>query len=258
MRTLGLCLLALCFLAPSSVLAAKKKKAPTAKQADRPKSPPKPLGPPQVIFTFDDGPAGERTVKVLDLLDQYKIKAVFFVNGWHFQGTNKAAEREKAVVRETAKRGHIIGNHTVHHYFLCGKVYSKNAAAEIEDNAKLIEEVVGKRPPLYRTPFGAHCAALSAVHDKLGVQSTGWDLDPEDWKLKNGKKIEDRVISQLRSMRGKNILLLHDIQAGTVEALPKILAWLDHENQQRRKAGTPEIQILDPSVLLTPAPKAAN
>ena len=77
MRTLGLCLLALCFLAPSSVLAAKKKvvvakkkKVPTAKQAARPKTPPKPLGPPQVIFTFDDGPAGERTVKVLDLLDQ--------------------------------------------------------------------------------------------------------------------------------------------------------------------------------------------
>lgn len=262
MRALGVCLLVSILSLPHLASAAakkptKKKKPPIAKKIVK-KAAAKPVGPPQVIFTFDDGPAGERTVKVLDLLDQYKIKAVFFVNGWHFQGTGKAAEREKNIVRDTLRRGHIVGNHTIHHYFLCGKVYSKSAEAEIEDNAKLIEQTIGKRPPLYRTPFGAHCAALSAVHTKLGVTSTNWDLDPQDWKLKNAKRIEETVIAQLSKMRGKNILLLHDVQAATVEALPKILAWLTEENQERRKQGTVEIQILDPSVLMKGVAAVAN
>lgn len=275
MRAFGCCLLMVSWMlsfSPSVADAAKKpakkavvKKAPAKKaavkkavpkQAKAPK-PPKVYGPPQLIFTFDDGPAGERTVKVLDLLDQHKIKAVFFVNGTRFAGTGKLAEREKGNVREELKRGHIVGNHTVHHYFLCGKVYSKIAEAEIEDNAKLIEATIGVRPPLYRTPFGAHCPTLTAVHTKIGVKHTGWDLDPQDWKLRDAKKIEATVIAQIKGMRGKNILLLHDIQEATVAALPKILDWLDAENERRKKAGEPLIEVLHPSALLTPTPPPA-
>src|SRR5690349_16112434 len=51
-------------------------------------------GPPELLFTFDDGPAIGNTPKVLDLLDQYHIKAVFFVNGWHFQGNKPRDEEE--------------------------------------------------------------------------------------------------------------------------------------------------------------------
>lgn len=273
MRAFGSCLLLVGVLSfPSVVFAAKKpapkaaakkpaakpaKKAPAKKavaKAPKPKPAPKVYGPPQLIFTFDDGPAGDRTVKVLDLLDQHKIKAVFFVNGVRFAGESKLAEREKEHVREELKRGHIVGNHTVHHYFLCGKVYSKIADKEIEDNAKLIEATIGSRPPLYRTPFGAHCPTLTAVHGKLGVRHTGWDLDPQDWKLKDAKKIEATVIAQIKGMRGKNILLMHDIQQATVDALPKILDWLDAENERRKKANEPVIEILHPSVLLAPPP----
>src|SRR5689334_7266642 len=64
------------------------------------------VGPPELLFTFDDGPAVDKTPKVLDLLDQHHIKAVFFVNGWHFQGNRAADEKAKAVLRETLKRGH--------------------------------------------------------------------------------------------------------------------------------------------------------
>ena len=160
-------LLTLGFSSPVLAKPAKKKPAAASAKAKQKaankkatkvvvKKPPKVYGPPKVVFTFDDGPAGERTVKVLDLLDKHKIKAVFFVNGWHFMGTGRAAEREKDIVRDTQKRGHLIGNHTIHHYFLCGKVYSKQAESEIVDNAKLIEETVGTKPALYRTPFGAH------------------------------------------------------------------------------------------------------
>jgi peptidoglycan/xylan/chitin deacetylase (PgdA/CDA1 family) len=206
--------------------------------------------PPEILFTFDDGPALDKTPKVLDILDQHHIKAVFFVNGWHFQGDKPPAEKARALLREEQRRGHAIGNHTIHHYFLCGHYYIKQAAQEIEGNASLIEQAIGMRPDLFRTPYGAHCKQLSEVLTGLGVKNTGWDIDPQDWKLKNAPKIEQYIISHLKNVKGRNIILFHDVQAATVEALPKILDWLDKENAARAAAGKPVIKILDYSYLL--------
>lgn len=205
---------------------------------------------PEILFTFDDGPALDKTPKVLDILDQHHIKAVFFVNGWHFQGDKPSASSARALLREELKRGHAVGNHTIHHYFLCGKVYVKRAAEEIEGNASLIEQAIGMRPDLFRTPYGAHCKQLADVLTGLGVKHTGWDIDPQDWRLKNAPKIEQYVESHLKTLKGRAILLFHDVQGATVEALPKILTWLDKENETRAAAGKPQITVIDYSYLL--------
>lgn len=205
---------------------------------------------PEILLTFDDGPALDKTPKVLDVLDQHHIKAVFFVNGWHFQGDRPAAERSRELLREEIRRGHAVGNHTVHHYFLCGKVYSKRASEEIEENATLIEQATGMRPELYRTPYGAHCKQLSQVLASLGVKHTGWDIDPQDWRVRNAPKIEAYVESHLKTLRGRAIVLFHDVQAATVVALPHILDWIDQENARRVAAGTPPIKIINYAYLL--------
>ena len=212
-------------------------------------------GPPELLFTFDDGPAGAQTLKVLDLLDQYHIKAVFFVNGVHFLGKHASDERERAILREELKRGHAVGNHTIHHYFLCGKVYVKRANEEIEGNAALIEEATGIRPDLFRTPFGAHCPQLSTVLSGLGIRPIGWDIDPQDWKLKDAGKIQAFMETELRNFKqGRRILLMHDIQPATVQALPKILAFLQKENESRVARGQPPIKVIDYGYLLPKRP----
>jgi peptidoglycan/xylan/chitin deacetylase (PgdA/CDA1 family) len=205
---------------------------------------------PEVLFTFDDGPALDKTPKVLDLLDQHHIKAVFFVNGWHFDGQKPQHEAARALIREEMKRGHAVGNHTIHHFFLCGHYYIKKAAEEIEGNASLIEQATGLRPDLFRTPYGAHCKTLDALLAGLGVKPIGWDIDPQDWKLRNAPKIEAYVESHLRTLHGRAILLLHDVQGETVKALPRILDWLDKENASRVAAGKPPIKVLDYAYLL--------
>jgi peptidoglycan/xylan/chitin deacetylase (PgdA/CDA1 family) len=207
-------------------------------------------GPPEILLTFDDGPAIDKTPKVLDTLDAHHIKAVFFVNGWHFQGDKPSAERERELLREELKRGHAVGNHTVHHYFLCGRVYSKRAAAEIEENAALIEQAIGIRPDLYRTPYGAHCKALDATLASLGVKHTGWDIDPQDWRTRNAVKIEAYVESHLKTLHGRAIVLFHDVQGETVKALPRILDWIDRENATRVAASKPPIKIIDYAYLM--------
>ena len=257
----GLALIAL-LLGATTALAVPKKprkaKAPASKTAGgapKARAPkPKPaVDAPEVLFTFDDGPAFDKTPKVLDILDAHHIKAVFFVNGWHFLGHRPSEERARGLVREELRRGHLVGNHTVHHYFLCGKVYSLRAAQEIEENATLIEQAIGIRPDLYRTPYGAHCPALSAVLQGLGVKHTGWDIDSEDWKSKSPPKIEALIEKELTALHGRAVILFHDVQAATVVALPAILDWIEKENARREKDGSrPPIKILDYSWLVPP------
>jgi peptidoglycan/xylan/chitin deacetylase (PgdA/CDA1 family) len=239
--------------APHAAHKSGKPKAPRVRTApSATTAAPKPAAPsqPEVLFTFDDGPALDRTPTVLDLLDKHHIKAVFFVNGWRFQGNKPSDEKAKELLRETLRRGHHVGNHTVHHYFLCGKVYSQRAAAEIEDNATLIEQATGQRPELFRTPYGAHCPPLNAVLAGLGIKPILWDIDPEDWKVKNAAVIEERVTRALKTLRGRAILLLHDVQGETVKALPGILDWIDAENATRAQAGQPQLKVIDYTYLL--------
>lgn len=259
------CLLALACFVPA-VADAKgkpapaKKKAPPAnpKAAAAPSAPPKPRlppRPPELLFTFDDGPHNERTPKVLDILDRYGIHAVFFVNGVHFQGESAGAKKARGVLRDILARGHAVGNHTINHKFLCGKLGPKIGEGEIEGNAQLIAQAIGQRPELYRTPYGAHCASLSETLAKLGVKHIGWDIDPQDWKVQNTEKVREFVTRWLHNMKsGRQILLMHDIHQCTVEALPQILEFLKKENAERRARGETPIRIIDYAYLLPPRP----
>ncbi len=226
----------------------------------KPKKPERVAPPPpsayEVLFTFDDGPRLDTTPKVLDTLDQYGIKAVFFVNGVRFAG--KGHERARELMRETVRRGHIIGNHTIHHYFLCGKRGPDIAEREITENAALITEAIGEPPKLFRTPYGSHCASLSATLQRLNIHPIGWNVDPQDWKLQDANRIYDFMVQALRTLRRpRSILLFHDVQPATVEMLPRLLKWIAEENKTRREQKQPEIKIIDYSYLLSTNPPGA-
>jgi peptidoglycan/xylan/chitin deacetylase (PgdA/CDA1 family) len=277
-----LCCLALCLPAPEGLAKAPHKKLklaqidapgekPVAKSALKPAvkpaakparvvKPPPPLPSAyEVLFTFDDGPRLDTTPRVLDTLDQYGVKAVFFVNGVRFMGKGKNFERARELMRETVKRGHIIGNHTVHHYFLCGQRGPVVGEKEITDNAAAITEAIGEPPQLFRTPFGSHCASLSATLRKLNIHPIGWDVDPQDWKLQDADKIYEFMVQALRNLRRpRSILLFHDIHVATVDMLPRLLKWITEENAARKAAKRPEIKIIDYKYLLSTNPPGAD
>lgn len=202
----------------------------------------------ELLLTFDDGPRVDLTPQVLEVLDRHGIKSVFFVNGVRFAGKDAA----KQLLRETVKRGHIVGNHTVHHYFLCGKRGPVVGEHEIVENARLIQNEIGMPPPLFRTPFGSRCASLSATLTKLGIRPIGWDIDPQDWKLQDAEKILAFMKTELgRLRRARSIVLFHDVQPATVEMLPRLLAWIAEENQNRKARGEPPFKYIDGSYLLS-------
>src|SRR5262249_34289526 len=208
-----LALLVLAMLAPPKH-PKKSAQPPVTKQAE-------PAKPTEVVFTFDDGPHLKLTPKVLAELDKHKIKAIFFVNGWHFDKD----ERARAVLRDEVARGHYVGNHTYSHRVLCKQI--NLAPVEIDKNGDLIEQSLGYRPTLLRTPYGQHCAPLMKIVKARGYDQIAWDIDAQEWKPgSKGDKVARFIIDRLAHAHGRQIVLMHDTHAVTLEALPKILEWL--------------------------------
>jgi hypothetical protein len=82
----------------------------------------------------------------------------------------------------------------------------------------------------------------------------GWSVDPQEWKGADEETIVADVTGSLARLRGQAILLLHDTQREAVRALPRILDWIDRENQRALRTGGAPIRIRDYSALLPTAP----
>jgi peptidoglycan/xylan/chitin deacetylase (PgdA/CDA1 family) len=197
----------------------------------------------ELLLTFDDGPDLVRTPKVLAALDKRGWKAVFFVNGTKFEKD----ERAQKLLHTVLEHGHYVGNHTFHHMILCTHI--PKAAQEIDSNEDLIERVLDYRPELLRTPYGQHCPKLKQIWEQRDYTNVLWDIDAQEWRPgKSTAQVAGFIIGQLKKMKGRKILLLHDIHEVTIEAIPFIFDWIDHH---------PEVKVIDWRVLLRPLPHPA-
>jgi peptidoglycan/xylan/chitin deacetylase (PgdA/CDA1 family) len=152
---------------------------------------------PQVALTFDDGPS-ESTPELLDILDEFQVKATFFVCGRNVQ-------RLPEIVRKTMAAGHEIGNHSWSHRRLDFASYT-TIREEVGRTQQIISEVTGCRPLVYRAPFGVRWYGLGRVQREFGLRGVMWTTLGLDWKH-NADQVAGRV---LRRMRGGDIVCLHD------------------------------------------------
>lgn len=165
-----------------------------------------------VYLTFDDGPIPEITPWVLDLLDKYGIKAVFFCVG---DNVRKYPE----IYRMVLERGHTVGNHTFHH--LQGwKVTTETYIRDVEDAAKLI----GSK--LFRPPHGhMRLPQFYALRKKYKIIM--WDVVPRDYsRLMTAGQVFEAV---KKYTRNGSIIVFHDsLKSGDrmKESLPKSIEWL--------------------------------
>lgn len=174
-----------------------------------------------VTLTFDDGPDAETTEKILDLLNKYNMPASFFCVG-------EKVKKEAEIVRKTFEKGHIIGNHSYSHSKIFDLRSTKNMIKEIETTSELIYQTIGKKPMLFRPPFGVTNPLLARAIRKTKVISTGWSL--RSWDT-NGKV--DKVVSRLkRKVHPGDVILFHDNRSTTVEILIKFLPYLIDQGYQ--------------------------
>lgn len=175
-----------------------------------------PVNGPYVALTFDDGPHGVLTPKLLGILRQYHAKATFFVLGQN-------VVTHPQILREMVAEGHEVANHSWSHPILA-KLPLATVASQLERTNQAIANATGHRPTLMRPPYGAFTHAQREWCMKTyGMPTILWSVDPLDWKRPGSAVVASRIIS---GARPGGILLMHDIHPGSVEAVPQILSEL--------------------------------
>lgn len=168
---------------------------------------------PVVAMTFDDGPHPSLTPQLLDILAQRQIRATFYVIG-------SRVVRQPELTRRIAAAGHEIGNHTWSHPSL--SALSDDAVlSELDRTTWAVHEAVGRPPVTMRPPYGnLHGRQRLMVHGTRNLPTVLWSVDPEDWRRPGPSVVTERIVS--RSHPGA-VILAHDIQGGTVRAMPATL-----------------------------------
>lgn len=206
--------------------------------------------PRELLLSFDDGPDLKYTPLVLDELDRWGIKAIFFVTGSRLMGDRPEDLARRELVRKIAARGHLVSNHTLTHRDLCR--FPDQIAAEVDGNSEVIAATTGVRPLLFRAPYGSRCKSLEAALAIRNLVSVGWNLDPQDWKSADSAQVLSYLESRLARLSGRGILLLHDTHPSSVFALAPLLEWLARENRLAVRDGRAPILVRDYAILLPP------
>lgn len=203
-------------------------------------------GDPEVVFTFDDGPHEQYTGVILDTLAKHRVQGIFFWVGERIDDQGPAGDKRRALIPRAIREGHIIANHTSTHAQLCTTT-EERAAREIDENRLAFASLAHMPVGLFRTPYGSRCNRLEEMLSARGLHHFHWDIDPQEWKHGSTKRTVAYVTSHLKRLQGRAVVLMHDIKRATAEALPKILEWIDAENERRRASGGRAIRIIPAS-----------
>jgi peptidoglycan/xylan/chitin deacetylase (PgdA/CDA1 family) len=172
----------------------------------------------EVVLTFDDGPWPGNTPAVLKALSDQCTKAVFFSIGKH-------AGYHPEILRQVYAAGHTVGTHTWSHANLNSKKMTEQQAKdEIEKGFSAVKLALGTSPaPFFRFPELQHNPAAVAYLGTRNVAIFSCDLDSFDFrKTSTPAKVVDTVMGKLDKL-GKGIILMHDFQKHTADALPELL-----------------------------------
>ncbi len=173
---------------------------------------------PSIAITFDDGPSGRYTGRLLDGLKERNVKASFFLIG-------ENAEENPELVERIYKEGHLIGNHTYSHVQMT-HLSEEAAVREIERTDQVISAITGEHVAYMRPPFGAWQRELEVRMEVLPVL---WSVDPLDWTTENVDEIVSKVVTEVEE---GDIILLHDCYASSVEAALRIVDILQKEGYE--------------------------
>lgn len=163
-----------------------------------------------VALTFDDGP-GKDTGRLLDLLSADRVPATFFVLG-------TSARTHPDLVRRMVADGHEVGTHTLSHKQLT-KLGADGQRNEIRRGIEAVE-ALGITPTVFRPPYGSYDATTRAV---VGAPIILWDVDTLDWKTRSA---DATVQAAVGGAKAGSIVLMHDIHAPTVDAVPRVVTGL--------------------------------
>ena len=175
-----------------------------------------------VALTFDDGPHAEATPAILELLDEHRAIATFFLVG-------EQVERRPRLAREIVAAGHEVAVHGYRHQLLLRR-RTHTLAADLDRATSVIADATGMAPTLYRPPYGVFSSGALELVRALGWRPLLWSAWGRDWERRaTGLSVARRVT---RRLAPGDVVLLHDSDAygaagswrATAAALPSVLA----------------------------------
>lgn len=173
----------------------------------------------KVALTFDASWGADRTMDILETLERYDAKATFFSVGFW-------AEKYSDKLKALSDSGRMeIGTHSNTHRHMT-KLSQKEIAEELDESMRIIEGITGKRPELFRAPFGEYGDAVINAAEERGLYTIQWDVDTLDWKGLSAGEIAARA---MKGLCPGSIILMHNDGEHTAEALPLILEGLKNK-----------------------------
>lgn len=157
-----------------------------------------------VALTFDDGPHETKTDEILSILDEYGVKATFFMVG-------KNVAEYPEIASRVIGMGHEVGNHTFSHKYLFSESL-ENIIDEIESENDLLLSISEYKPHFLRPPGGIYDCSVIKAAEKEEMVIAMWTIDTLDWCQRS---TEDIVFEVLENVGDGDIILMHDYIYGT-------------------------------------------
>lgn len=175
---------------------------------------------PMVALTFDDGPNGMVTKKIIATLNKYHQKATFFCVCNRIPKYNNAD-----VVKRAYVSGNQIASHTYGHVILTSLKSPNSIRQQVTQANQVIQDVIGCEPTVLRPPGGF---VNDKVKKSVDLPLIGWSIDTEDWKSRNCHKI----LLKCQSIEDGDIVLMHDLYPTTAQAVAKLVPRLVKKGYQ--------------------------
>ncbi|HTK21407.1 MAG TPA: polysaccharide deacetylase family protein [Mucilaginibacter sp.] len=187
-------------------------------------------------ISFDDGPDPENSPRILQVLRDHDAEAVFFCIGSKISGN-------EVILTRAYNDGHVIGNHTFSHHFWFDLFSFKKMSADVQMMDQAMNNVIGKKPKLFRPPYGVTNPNVKKTIEVGNYIPVGWSVRSMDTVIKDEKKLLNKLISKVKPGA---IFLFHDTSKTTVAILPEFLKYVQSNGYE----------IMRPDKMLTLQPYA--
>ena len=176
-----------------------------------------------LYLTFDAGYENGCTEKILDVLKKHNVPAAFFLVGNYMQ-------KNADLVRRMVEEGHIVGNHTMHHYDMSKLEDSAAFQKELTDLEDLFRGITGKElPKYYRPPQGTYSQKNLQLAKSMGYKTLFWSLAYVDWQNDAQPSRETAFQKLLPRTHPGAVVLLHSTSQTNAAILDDLLTQWENE-----------------------------
>lgn len=166
----------------------------------------------KISISFDASWGGDKTMRILDILDEYDVKTTFFLVGiW--------VDKYPDLVKEITSRGHEIGNHSNTHPHM-SQLSESQITDELNKLSAKVEKLTGKPTSLFRPPYGDYNDRVILASRAAGYEPIQWSVDSLDWKNRGTADVIKQCTARIEP---GDIVLFHNDSESILEALPTVL-----------------------------------